>query len=129
MIVIDASLLVKVILKEEGWENVPIDTSTATLDYAFVEGMNAIWVAVRRKRIDESEARSRVLVLKLLGESMTLFSAGNFFERGLEIALKENITIYDALYIALAEALNVELYTADNKQYMAAKKYVRAKLI
>jgi len=129
VIVIDASLLVKVILKEEGWENVPIDTSTATLDYALVEGMNAIWIAVRRKRINESEARSRVLVLKLLGESMTLFSAENFFERGLEIALNENIAIYDALYIALAEALNAELYTADNKQYEAAKKYVRAKLI
>ena len=129
MIVIDASALVKVLLKEEGWEKVPLDSNVATLDYALVEGMNAIWKAVRTKRTTEEGARNLVIALKLIGSSIALFNAKSFFERGLEIALKENITIYDALYIALAEALNVELYTADNKQYEAAKKYVRAKLI
>ncbi|MCD6523839.1 MAG: type II toxin-antitoxin system VapC family toxin, partial [Thermococcus sp.] len=46
-----------------------------------------------------------------------------------DVLLKENITIYDALYIALAEALKAELLTADEKQYYAAKNYVEARLI
>ena len=129
MIVVDASVLVKVLLKEPGWEEVSIDQNTATLDYALVEGMNAIWKAVKRGRATKEAGRNLVTVLKLLGEGMLIFEAETFFERGLEIALKEDVTIYDALYIALAEALSAELHTADEKQYHAARNYVKAKLI
>ena len=91
--------------------------------------MNAIWKAIRRGRIAEETGKTLIAVLKLIGSGMLTFEAQNFFERGLEIALKENITIYDALYIALAEALKAELLTADEKQYYAAKNYVEAKLL
>ena len=129
MIVIDASVLVKVVLKEPGWDEIELDSNTATLDYALVEGMNAIWKAIRRGRIAEETGKTLIAVLKLIGSGMLTFEARNFFERGLEIALKENVTIYDALYIALAEALKAELLTADEKQYYAAKNYVEARLI
>ncbi len=129
MIVVDASLLVKIILKEPGWETVELGPDTATLDYALAEGMNTIWKAVKTGRMGGEAAKSLVIVLKLLGDGMLIFRAENFFERGLEIALKEGITIYDALYIALTEALNAELHTADEKQYRAAQNYVKAKLI
>ncbi|AJC70785.1 nucleotide-binding protein [Thermococcus guaymasensis DSM 11113] len=129
MIVIDASALVKVVLQEPGWEEVPTEPHVATLDYALVEGMNAIWKAVRRGELTTEQGRVKVTVLKTLGSSITLFDARSFFERGLEIAFKENITIYDALYIALAEALKAKLLTADEKQYYAAKNYVEARLI
>ncbi len=129
MIVIDASVLVKVLLKEPGWEETVIDQNTATLDYALVEGMNAIWKAVKRGRATKEVGRNLITVLKLLGDGMLIFEARNFFERGLEIALKEDVTIYDALYIALAEALSAELHTADEKQYYAARNYVKAKFI
>ncbi len=129
MIVVDASVLVKVLLKEPGWEEVSIDQNTATLDYALVEGMNAIWKAVKRGRATKDAGRNLITVLKLLGAGMLIFEAKNFFERGLEIALEEDVTIYDALYIALAEALSAELHTADEKQYYAARNYVKAKFI
>ncbi|AEK72953.1 hypothetical protein GQS_05260 [Thermococcus sp. 4557] len=129
MIVVDASVLVRVLLKEPGWEEIEIDSSTATLDYAFVEGTNAIWKAIRRGRATEEAGRNLITVLKLIGEGMLTFEAQNFFERGLEIALGENITIYDALYIALAEALKADFLTADEKQYLAAKNYVNARLL
>ncbi|NJE61557.1 type II toxin-antitoxin system VapC family toxin [Thermococcus sp. 21S7] len=129
MIVIDASALVKVVLQEPGWEEVPTEPHVATLDYALVEGMNAIWKAVRRGELTIEQGKVKVIVLKTLGSSITLFEAQNFFERGLEIALSENITIYDALYIALAEALKAELLTADERQYYAARNYVEAKLV
>jgi len=129
VIVIDASALAKVVLQEPGWEEVPMEPHVATLDYALVEGMNAIWKAVRRGELTAEQGKVKVAVLKTLGRSITLFEALNFFERGLEIALKENVTIYDALYIALAEALKTELLTADERQYYAAKNYVEARLI
>ncbi|NJE77158.1 type II toxin-antitoxin system VapC family toxin [Thermococcus sp. ES12] len=129
MIVVDASALVKVVLQEPGWEKVPVEPSVATLDYALVEGMNAIWKAVKQGMATEEAGRNLVTVLRLLGKGMFLFEAENFFERGLEIALKEGMTIYDALYIALAEALNAELHTADERQYHAAQNYVKAKLV
>jgi len=129
VIVVDASVLVKVVLKEPGWDEIELDSNMATLDYALVEGMNAIWKAIRRGRIAEETGKTLIAVLKLIGSGMLTFGAQNFFERGLEIALKENVTIYDALYIALAEALKAELLTADEKQYYAAKNYVEAKLL
>ena len=129
MIVVDASALVKVLLKEPGWEEISIDQDTATLDYALVEGMNAIWKAVKRGRATTEAGRNLITVLKLLGAGMLIFETKNFFERGLEIALEEDVTIYDAIYIALAEALSAELHTADEKQYHAARNYVKAKLI
>ncbi|MCO6040971.1 type II toxin-antitoxin system VapC family toxin [Thermococcus alcaliphilus] len=129
MIVIDASALAKVLLQEENWESVPLTEKTATLDYALVEALNAIWKAVIQKRLDEEDAKDRTEALKYLAKSLLLFEAKNYFERALEIALKEKITIYDALYIALAEELKADLYTSDVKQFEAAKKYVRTKLI
>jgi len=129
VIVVDASVLAKVILKEPGWDEIELDSNMATLDYALVEGMNAIWKAIRRGSIAEETGKALIAVLKLIGSGMLTFEARNFFERGLEITLKENITIYDALYIALAEALNAELLTADERQYYAAKNYARTKLL
>ena len=129
MIVIDASVLVKVLLKEPGWEGGTIDPETATLGYALGEGMNSIWKAVKQGRTTNEGAKNLITVLKLLGGGMLLFRAENFFERGLELALSENITIYDALYIALAEALKAEFHTADERQYYAAQNYVNAKLV
>ncbi|WP_457751094.1 type II toxin-antitoxin system VapC family toxin [Thermococcus sp.] len=127
--VVDASVLWKVVLQEPSWEEVPMRPNMATLDYALVEGMNAIWEAVKRRELTIEQGKVKVIVLKTLGSSITLFEAQNFFERGLEIGLNEGITIYDALYIVLAEALNAEFLTADEKQYLVAKDYVKAKLI
>ncbi len=129
MIVIDASALAKVVLREESWESVPLTSKTATLDYAFIEALNAIWKAVVRKRLDEEDAKERTEALKYLSKSLLLFEAENYLERGLEIALSEKITVYDALYIALAEELRAEFYTSDVKQFEAAKKYVKARLV
>ena len=39
--------------------------------------------------------------------------------------LKEKITIYDAIYIALAEDKGTTFFTSDRRQYNAAKRYAR----
>lgn len=40
---------------------------------------------------------------------------GLLAERTVEIAVDENITVYDASYVALATILNTKMYTADRK--------------
>ena len=57
--------------------------------------------------------------------TLTIFKAEDYLERGFEIALKEKITVYDAIYIALAEDKGATLFTSDRKQYDVAKRYVR----
>ena len=40
---------------------------------------------------------------------------GELAQKTIEIAVKKNITVYDAAYIALAQELNTILYTVDEK--------------
>ncbi len=46
-----------------------------------------------------------------------------------QIALTQNISIYDALFIAAAQKLNGTLYTADQKLCNAANKTTKSKLL
>jgi predicted nucleic acid-binding protein len=125
VIAVDASSIAKVVLQEEGWERVPLSVDAATLDYSFVEVANAVWRAVLQGRVSVKGARRKVEALKLMANALAVFRAVDYLERGLEIALTERITVYDAAYIALAEDKSATLYTCDKEQYSAARKYVR----
>ena len=129
MIVVDASSLAKVVLLEEGWESVPLTTETATLDYSVVEVSCSVWRAVLRGRIGEEDAKRKIEALKMIAGALMIFKAEDYLERGFDIALKEKITVYDAMYIALAEDKGATLFTSDRRQYDAAKRYVRTILV
>lgn len=45
MTVVDASALAKVLLQEEGWEEVDLTGETVTLDRALIEAPNTVWKA------------------------------------------------------------------------------------
>ena len=126
MIVVDASSIAKVVMQGEGWERVPLSIDAATLDYSFVGVANAVWKAVLQGRVSAEEARRKVEALRLIAGALVVFRAADYLERGLEIALMEGITVYDAVYVALAEDKGATLYTCDKEQYSAARKYVRA---
>ena len=129
MIVLDASALAMVLLKEEGWEKVELSTKTAIPDLAILEAMNAIWKATITERIEKNDAMERLKALKLILRGIRVLNSGDFLERTLEIAIEEKIAAYDALYIAIAEALSAKLLTSDSKQFEIAKKYVRAEIL
>ncbi|MCC6065992.1 MAG: type II toxin-antitoxin system VapC family toxin [Thermofilum sp.] len=126
MVVVDASSIAKVVLQEEGWERVPLSVDAATLDYSFVEVANAVWRAVLQGRVSAEGARRKVEALKLMASALVVFRAVDYLKRWLEIALAERITVYDAVYIALAENKGAALCTCGKEQYSAARKYVRA---
>ncbi len=119
-LVVDASVLVKRVLLEPGFEEVDRLLEEAVEgfvelhvpDLAFKEVGNAIWRHASRGcvKLDEAPRLLRaVLELPLRVHSQD----AELLTRSLELALKASITIYDALYIALAERLRAELVTYD----------------
>lgn len=129
MIVLDASALSMVLLREEGWEKVELSTNTAIPELAIVETTNAIWKALITGRIERNDAMERLKALQLIIKGIKVLGSDGFLERTLEIAVEEKITVYDALYIAIAESLSAKLMTSDLKQCKIAKKYVRTELV
>lgn len=117
MKVIDSSSLVKYVCREEGWDKVRghLATGCATLDLAFKEVSNALWKKVLRGdlkkekavRIVEVLAKSRLV--KTYEETMLLTAA-------FKISVETSITVYDSLFIALAQKLGSPLITSDKAQ-------------
>ena len=67
-------------------------------------------------------ARASVAVDLLIGMPITRYSHVGLLHRALQ--LRRNLTVYDALYVALAEALDAPLLTRDAGIARAAKRLV-----
>ncbi len=123
MIVIDASALVAIILKEEGWEDL-LDQSDVFLsvDLVLKEASNAIWSAVFSNRLSKSEGVEAFSILKELFKGNILTKPQfKYLDNAFELALKHEITIYDSIYIAQALQESLPLLTLDQKQAKAAR--------
>lgn len=126
MIVIDASALIAFFLREEGWsELAKYMIRTVSLDHAVKEFYNAVWRAVSiNKRMSSKEALECISLFKnYLEKNMQLVREEEYLDGALEIALKEGITVYDALYISLAISQNKPILTLDRKQREVSRKY------
>ncbi|BFI74399.1 type II toxin-antitoxin system VapC family toxin [Sulfurisphaera ohwakuensis] len=123
MKVIDSSTLVKFFSKEKGWEKVTeiISEGVATLDLAIKEIASALWKKVIREEMDESVA-IRILSDLLKKEAIITVNQDEYLVEAFKIATKYKITVYDALFIALAKSMKTELITSDKKQYDASLK-------
>ncbi|MEM2631225.1 MAG: type II toxin-antitoxin system VapC family toxin [Candidatus Bathyarchaeia archaeon] len=115
MKVIDSSTLIRCIAKEEGWEDIEMHLreGCTTLDLALKEVANALVKKILRNEVDIETAR------KILGQMpriVKVTSQAEHFPKALEIAAKNKLTIYDALFIALASNTNAPLLTSDRKQ-------------
>ncbi|WP_346729561.1 type II toxin-antitoxin system VapC family toxin [Acidianus sp. HS-5] len=128
-IIIDASILVKIITKEPGWEKLEkLLREGETLDLALIE--TSIWRKSSLLGIMKHE--DSIVALKavkdILPQLLIIHKSTNFLQRAMEVSINEKIPIYDSLYIALAEDRKEKLVTADKKQYEVALKYVKAEL-
>jgi len=120
--VIDSSVLVKYFSGEPGWERAEqalLDV-VVTLPLAVKEVANALWKKVLRGELGPEAAR-RVATDLALG-AVPLYRQEPLMARALELALEARITVYDALFIALAEHLGAPLVTADRRQAEAARR-------
>jgi predicted nucleic acid-binding protein len=115
--VIDSSALVKYFAREEGWESVRelILEGVITLDLAIKEVANALWRKVKR---GDMSANVALEIIRDLSESKAVRVMGQdeYIEDAFRIALEYGITVYDSLFIVLAERLGVELVTCDGVQ-------------
>lgn len=125
MIVIDSSALAKYLLREECWEEVEkyLLKPTYSVNHIVKEVSNAIWKhTVIRKYIPRSTALTVYSQLKKLIEEeiIVLEPQEKYIDKAFNIAIDNNITIYDALYIAQALKYG-KLLTSDKKQAEVAE--------
>ena len=118
-VVVDASIVVKWFVEEEDSNKalklrdryVDGGVRIAAPELLIFEVLNALHY---KNLFSESE-------LKEISEALEAYSfnlyplRGDYAEKTVEVALKNNITIYDASYIALAIIRNAHMYTADEK--------------
>ncbi len=126
MIVIDTSVLIKYLLKEEGWEKVSEflrnSGDLVSLEMALIEGANAVWKRYNLYRDIPIETAQRILDYLHATKGIILYENPlQYLPEGEKIALEHKITVYDALYIAQALKYG-NLATSDEKQGKIAEK-------
>lgn len=123
MTVIDASALVAYATREDQWEATEevLRESPRSVELLPVEAANAVLLARRRKRLSPREADEALrTVRRLSGVAIVLSPHAPLLESAWEIANGQAITVYDAVYIALARALRTSLSSRDSAQLRAA---------
>ena len=124
MIVVDASLLAAFIRKEPGWEKlVDYVKLCITIDLALKEVLNAIWkdATIRRTISIETAFKLQEILFSMIGTNIEIEPEDKYLSKAFEIALKTGVTVYDALYIALAIEKKLPLATLDDKQARVAQ--------
>jgi predicted nucleic acid-binding protein len=122
VIVIDSSVLVKLLSREEGWKEARrlVAEGSMTVDLAIKEVANALWKKILRDEVDLQTVLEIVSDLSS-GNVVKLVSQEDLMRDALELAVKTRITVYDALFIALAKKTGLRLATADREQARAAE--------
>jgi predicted nucleic acid-binding protein len=122
-VILDASALVAYLL-EEGSEGLTDNLSVGveSVELILAESYNAILTAIRDKRIIPANARSLTKVLSLLAEAnIRIHPQKDLLDRAFELGNAFGLTVYDGLYLALAEKLKGSIITLDGKQANIAK--------
>jgi predicted nucleic acid-binding protein len=127
VIVIDASTLAKFILREKNWERVyeVLSKETISVDHVVKEVANAIWKhysIYKACSLDVAVKRFQLLRKIIDEELVSLESELKYLDKAFEIAAQNDISVYDALYIAQAIARSIPLATSDKRQADIAEK-------
>ena len=115
-VVVDASVAVKWVLKEPDSDAARRIAETAELlapDLLWAELGNVLW---RRQRLGElSPENARGMLLTLRRFPVETFALFPLMPLGLEIAIAIGHSIYDCVYLALADREDCRLVTADER--------------
>jgi len=121
VIAVDASAIAAFILKEPGWRRLARHlTYSVTVDLAAEEAANAIWKAYRLRGLVDREAALKLY--RLLGVNVLPEPGERYLDTAFTVALDHGLTVYDALYVALALEKGLPLLTLDEKQARVAEK-------
>lgn len=125
LIVVDASAVVEYLLRTKRAPPIEAVLIGADIDLhvpalADVEVAAALRKALLRRLLDESRARLAIDAYL----DLPLWRHGHEALLPRAMALRANLSAYDAMYVALAERLHAALLTADAALSRAAARYV-----
>ena len=124
MTVIDASALVAYALREERWEVIEelLREGPTSVELLPLEAANAVLLARQRKRVSPAEANEALRTVRGLSElAIPLASHISLIGTAWEMAQQESVTMYDAVYLALARHERTALASRDAAQIRAAR--------
>lgn len=121
---VDASVAVKWVVAEDHTEAALrlLNQAESLLapTHWLAEAANALWAKTVRGDLSDSEAQERVVFLA--GAPIATTPLDRLAAVAMAIALRMRITMYDALYLALAEQHRTPLVTADSRLFEAASR-------
>jgi len=129
MIIVDSSAIATLYFKEKYRDVVrkvlDDEADVHTLDLAFYEVANAIRKKVAKKEITINDAENVYKKIKDLFESLKIHRVDEVIDEAFELALKYNISAYDASFVQLAIKYNGKLLTTDERliNVQGLKKY------
>jgi predicted nucleic acid-binding protein len=95
-------------------EQVPDSVELHIPDFCLVECTNVLWKHIRQHGMPREVAQQTMLDLSAL--LLTVHPASAYLSDALTIGVEQGLAVYDSLYIALADAMEYPLITADGKQ-------------
>jgi predicted nucleic acid-binding protein len=115
LVVVDASIVVKWFLPEQSSEEARqlLDESLELVapDLVYAEAGNAVLKRVRMRQLEAPIARRMVADIATI--ALQPVPSQVLLKDAMGVAISAGITVYDALYLALAVRLETQLVTAD----------------
>jgi predicted nucleic acid-binding protein len=120
-LVVDASVILKAFVQEEGSDHAGLIWSSETFLAAPAHALAEVGEALRRKwaRGEVTEAQIAEACLAVPGSILSI-AVDMLFEPAMAIARAIPVGFYDCLYLAAADRLDCRLVTADRKFLSAA---------
>jgi predicted nucleic acid-binding protein len=121
IIVIDASVVAKWFFQEEHYDAAlsllgnPFELKAP--DSLYLELENLLCKRTRRKELSIAEALEMEDEIRSM--PISSYPSAELRDRAFELALETKSSVYDCLYLALAEALDGRMVTADGKFFQA----------
>lgn len=129
--VVDASVVIKwfvpEIYTEQAVSLLQAESELHAPDLLVPEFGNILWKKVQRREISVQEAEESIQIFQKI--PVMTYSTRDLVEKSLEMAIRLKETVYDSLYLALAETLSCPLVTADRVLFEKVKKHKKAKYI
>lgn len=120
MLLTDSSAIVKFVSKEPGWESIAgYMGDSLSLSLSVAELGSALRKKVIKKEVRQAAASN---IINEYAQHTVLLDQNRYIGTALDIAIKNNLSIYDSLFIAAAAEEGYDLLTCDNKQSKIAKK-------
>lgn len=130
-VVVDASVAVKWFVPEE------LSADAQTLlsaeyellapDLLWAELGNALWKKHRRGELDQRTARR--LLRDFARVPIEFHASERWTDAALQLAIRQGLTVYDGLYLALAAGSECRLVTADRRLHEACREGVLGQVV